>query len=290
MINPNFATLTLPLIPLIGWGLMGILITKISRLVGEFVSSFLILLFSLIFVLGGWPLFAQPPFNINVFIYVILGFFGAVIYLLLNKAYKTGNASVVAPIAGTWGVFSAILGILIYKESLTIYKFISIIAVSIGIFLISTKGKFRLNFKKSHIVAGALIALLTAIGYGALFFYLATVSRNNGWYITTVYMQIFNVLFLLVFLLPKLKIIKTKLNKVPWKYIVLAGLVDATAFTTYNLAVTKLDVSYTAVIASASPLITVIAARILFNEITTKIQRIGIILSISGVILLQLLG
>ena len=87
-----------------------------------------------------------------------------------------------------------------------------------------------------------------------------------------------------------IRIGKEKFNtsKIPWKLLLAAGILDVVAFTTYNMAVSKYDVSFVSVISSASPLVTVVLASIVFKEVTTTVQKIGIALIILGVIGLQL--
>lgn len=65
------------------------------------------------------------------------------------------------------------------------------------------------------------------------------------------------------------------------------ALLDVIATTGYNLAVSRYEVSYVSVISSASPLVSVVLASVLFKDRTDIIQKAGIFLIIAGIMGLQ---
>jgi len=276
--------LLLSLIPMIGWGLNAIFIAKISRIVGEALSSLLILFTSTLFILSIFPIASGESLSFRVLDFAYLGLLGAIAYYLYNKALAVGRVSVVVPITTTWGAVSSMLGILFLNEQLTMLKIFSIVTITSGIFLVAKKKKDSKTKNKNEISLAILISVL----YGFLFFLVGRSSKGLGWYPTTVGLQVFNVLFLFIFLLGSLKRIKTKLSLIPWKLLMGAGFVDAVALTGYNYAVNKYDISFVAVIASAAPLVSVLLASIFLREKTNLVQKIGILIIVCGIIMLQI--
>jgi drug/metabolite transporter (DMT)-like permease len=144
--------------------------------------------------------------------------------------------------------------------------------------------KRKISFSSSEVVP----ALLIALGWGLYFFFLSPITRQSGWFFTTLLVRVFITLTLFVFLFPQLKKKTVTFHKIPWKVLLFAAALDVLAFTSFNLALSKYEVSYVSVVTSASPLITVILAAVFLKEKTDFVQKIGIAIVIFGIVGLQL--
>lgn len=277
------------LVPMISWGVLGILVAKISRKVGSFTSGFLIMLVALLMTLLIWPIFFYLPNNVEWWVFILLGILGGGTYAAYNRVMEKGKVPIVVPITSTWAVVAAFLGIVILGESFGPLKLLSIALVVIGIFLISySPSKSAIKFTSEM-----LLALLVAVGWGFYFFFLGPLSREYGWFFTTLGARVFVVITLLAILLSKYRNkrnIIPKLSDIPWKILVVAGVLDVIAFTSFNMLVSELEVSFVSVISSASPLITVSLAAIVLKEKTTRIQKVAVTLMVGGIITLQISG
>ena len=282
-----FIPLLISVFIMASWGIIGILVAKISRAVGALAAGFLIMFSALLLTIFIWPIFFSIPSIINWQAFIMLGVLGGGVYALFCHLLKIGKVSVVVPITSIWAVITASLGILFLHEFVNPLKILSIVLVVFGVVILSV------NWSKKRKVSSifslqAACALLVALGWGLYFFFLGPISKQTGWFSTTLLIRIFVTLTLFVLLLPQLKRKAILFKKIQWKVLLSAAILDVFGFTGYNLAVSRYEVSYVSVIASASPLITVILAAVFLKEKTNFIQKLGMGLVIAGIIGLQL--
>lgn len=287
MSSEAFIPLLISVFTMVSWGILGILVAKISRAVGALAAGFLIMFSALLLTIFIWPIFFSIPSIINWQAFIMLGVLGGGVYALFCHLLKTGRVSVIVPITSVWAVVTASLGILFLHEFVNPLKILSIILVISGVVILSV------NWSKKRKVLSIFslqtaFALLAALGWGFYFFFLGPISKQTGWFSTTLLIRIFVTLTLFILLLPQLKKKAVLFKKIPWKVLLSAAILDVFGFTGYNLAVSRYEVSYVSVIASASPLITVILAAVFLKEKTNFIQKLGMGLVIVGIIGLQL--
>ncbi len=75
---------------------------------------------------------------------------------------------------------------------------------------------------------------------------------------------------------------------IAWKWIIPGAICDVIAFSIYNYALTRYEVSYVSVISSAAPLVSTILAILFLKEKLTVFQITGFILVMIGVICLNI--
>lgn len=280
--------LSISIIVMVFWGIVGILVAKISRAVGAVVGAFLIQFIGLLMTIIIWPVFFSAPSAINWYAFVTLGILGGGVYALYLKLLRTGKVSIVVPILSAWALVTSALGLIFLHESINLLKILSVLAVVAGIIILSAKWsetrKQAVSFFRPQIV----LALLAVLGWGFYFFFLSPISKQTGWFLTTLLTRVFVTLTLFVLLLPQLKKKVGIFSKIPWKILLSAALFDVFAFTSFNLAISKYEVSFVSIIASASPLVTVILAATVLKERLNNVQKIGVALVIGGIIGLQL--
>ena len=146
------------------WGLSDYLITKPTRALGQYRTTAYAMLFSTL-VLLPFLLYTGINFHISPFVLLlaILSSIGAFVgFFFAYRAYRIGDLSITAPIVGSYPAITVLGSVLILGDKLTLVEIISIIAILIGIILISTKlSAFRAKRKLVVIgVGSALIAML----------------------------------------------------------------------------------------------------------------------------------
>jgi drug/metabolite transporter (DMT)-like permease len=113
----------------------------------------------------------------NLFVLVFLGvltFFAAIANF---ESLKRGKLSVVEVLLEIELPATVILGILFFEESLTLFQWVLISFIFVGIILIASKGmKLREIFKKAE--KGAYLGIIAAIGMGLVNFFTAFSARQ----------------------------------------------------------------------------------------------------------------
>jgi drug/metabolite transporter (DMT)-like permease len=283
--SPIILPLILSLIPMICWGTMDFLGSRMAKqtnaIIGLFLAQFLglLMLFPLIPFIK--EQLSQP---LTIFIVALFPFLAWISYL---KATKKGIVSVLGPVSRTGFLVSSFLGIIFLQEHITTLKLISFILILCGGLFLTFEWKSIKKIKQTRLFSGVPLALLAAILIGINLFFTAPLSRINGWYYTTLVSRLGVTLYSLVFLLLSFKSTIGPWKQFPWKISLGIALVDVIGLGVYNFAVTRYEVSYVSVIASCATLVTIVLARLFLKEKLTKIQIISVITMLLGIIFLQ---
>lgn len=270
------------------WGASDVVSTKVYRLIGSFKGVLFSQLIGvpLLLLLLPFQNFNQP---FNFLPVILLGAADTGVWWLFAYAARVGNIAIVGPLFQTSFVTTVTLGLLFLGESLTINKLLGGAFVLIGAILLSLKIN-ALHRKKltDHLHTGVLPALLAAVGAGTYLFFLAPLSRVNGWIATTIVVRL--AIGTTMFLASSLRRINpfTNWQAVPWSIVITMSFLDQLALITYNFAVTRLDVSLVSIIVSASTLVTVILAATFLKEKLTTLQKLGALAVFTGLISLGL--
>lgn len=270
-----------------GWGVENFLMAKISRTIGAVkggaLIQFLAFLITLIFI----PLFFTKN-HFEIIQPMFLGLLTAVTFVMFCKAMNNGNLTLIMPIVESWSLVTSILGIIFFRESVTIYKILSIVFVISGIVMLSVDWptlKSKSNFMFS---GGVVLAMLVSLGFGISNFWIGIFSRQTDWFYASISNRFFAVIFLFLIAVITGESFSIKKINLPWILILATAMLDVVSFTAFNLGVSRFEVSYVSIIASSSPLITILMAVIFFREKTVLIQKLGIFSTLLGIILLQL--
>lgn len=281
---------TLPLLLSIGamlcWGVLYIFTTKLSRKVNPFVTLFLFQFTSILMLLPLFPFIHQPIDAGGVSSFVFLGGIGGLIWILFLYATKIGSVPVVIPVTNISIPLAALLGVIFLHESFSIFKGISIFLVLLGVILISFDFKALRALQKKFVFRGVMPAFFAGLGMGTYSLFSTFLTRSYGWYNSSILIRVGIVaLTLAVILVWRIPI---KIKEIPWKYVIYAALVDTVGFAFYNVAITMGELSYVSVITSSCSVVTVFLSYIFLKEKLNRIQLLGFLFSIAGIILLQL--
>ena len=283
--SPLIPALILSMIPMICWGIMDFLGSRLAKKANSIIGLFLAQLIGLIMLIPLIPVIREQLIQpLTIFIIALFPFFAWISYL---KATKNGTVSILGPVSRTGFLVSSFLGLIFLNEQVTILKLISFILVLGGGLFLTLDWKSLKNLKNTRLFTGVPFALLSAILIGINLFLSAPLSRSNGWYYTTLISRLGVTLYSLIFLLLSIKPKITAWKHFPWKIALGIAFVDVIGLSAYNFAVIRYEVSYVSVIASCATLVTIILARIFLKEKLTKIQLIAVVIILFGIILLQ---
>lgn len=191
----------------------------------------------------------------------------------------------VAPIFNADALVAVLIGAFFFQEILSPLNYAAIAVVLLGVFCLGIDFKEIKKFKiNDRAVTYAILSMVTFGLASACYKYLSDLMTPFQ-VITSV--NLFGVLIALVVFSPHRK--EWEFSRVGWNnYLHIVGislciLVGVWALTS---AFSYGTLSFSSVIAGASPLISVLIARVLFKEYLTPIQYVGAVLTVAGVMLL----
>jgi transporter family protein len=269
-----------------GWGIYDFLGGVFAKQIGPFKSFFWSQLAGLISVLLLAFVFA---IKINVPLLVIILFPIAAIvysagYLFFFKGFEIGNVSIVAATMNLWAVFTMLFAFIFMGQRLSTMQTLGVLMIISGATLASLNWSDIKN-QRFKLSSGVKEAVLGAFFFGIFWNISEIISEEVGWLLTTLLVKFGIVLFLLIFsFLVKREIGLTKTATRTKYTVVLMGIIEAGAVAVVNYGLTIGDAILITPIASALSIVTITLAIIFLKDKVTKLQGLGIITAIVGII------
>lgn len=219
---------------------------------------------------------------------IFFGVLQMIVYWLVYEGFGKGQIAVLNPIFASFSGIVAIISVLFFGEIVSNNLILVLLLVFGGVMMLNIDMK-GLQSKRLNIVPG-----LREVGAATI---LAAVW-TLGWDIVVgghdfVSYAFFMYAFMTIaaFFIAKVKKEKlTHIKKDLWKYLILIGVGETIAYLgiSYGYSQTSLT-SVVALISGAFSLPTIILARVFLHEKTTRIQTVGSLIIIAGVILLAII-
>lgn len=276
------------LVSFFSWGVADVLAALASRRSGNLLTFFwaLFIAFVLFSLYIPW---AGQIADINVFVWVfIISLVNQIGTLYFLKGLELGNATLVITIAGSFALVTVLISQIFFHEVISPIQSLGIVAVIVGIILASLNVKEISGKKVNSIFSdkGVIFALCAFVGWGIYYAFIGRAVARIGLFWS--YYPI-NFFFLILILFKEVRVNWGKVlrdNKgliyiISWSVFAVLGIFS------YYLGVSKGLVSIVAAIASASPILSVILTRIFFKEKLTSQQKIGVISSLAGIVLIS---
>ena len=280
-------TIVLALIIAFIWGLGELNYKKLTSVYDSFNILFYLFLFEIIsfiiFVLV-FDVQAFSRFNARIFIYIIpiliiSSALGSSLYLY---SMKNANLSIISPILASDPVYTVIIGIMFFKEKLSITSLILLIIICASICALNfVSSNTKQKTKKIAIFLASLYAFLVAIT--------TTLEKSiylNGFKITDFYFHYAILLTILVFFMLIFMKIKNIRLKKPDKNLILTNAYTRSGYFLHSYLLSTSYISIVAPLTGLYSVVTHILAIIILKEKLTLIQRICVILIIISTILL----
>jgi len=269
-----------------GWGLYDFLGGIYSKQIGPFKSFFWSQLAGLISVL---LLLFTFTINLNIPVSVIVLLPVAAIvysagYLFFFKGFELGNVSIVAATMNLWAVFTMLFAFIFMGQRLSTLQSLGVFMIISGVILASLNWSDIKNhgFKLS---LGVKETVLGAFFFGVFWNISEVISEEIGWLPTTLFVKLGIIVFLLVFsLLIKRELVLTKATTKTKIMVVLMGSIEAGAVAIVNFGLTVGDAILITPIASALSIVTITLAIIFLKDKVTKLQGLGMITAVAGII------
>ena len=269
-----------------GWGIYDFFAGIYSKKIGPYKTFFWSQLAGLFFVL---LLISVFPFTLNIpawimFLLPIAALFYSAGYLLFMKGFEIGNISIVAAIMNLWAVYTMLIAFIFMGQRLSALQSIGVLMIISGATLASLNWSDLRN-KRFQLSAGVKETVLGAFFFGVFWNISEVISEKIGWLPTTLFVKIGIILFLLLLsFLIKRELCLTKASPKTKLMVVLMGIIEAGAVAIVNFGLTIGDAILITPIASALSVVTITMAIIFLKDKVTKLQGLGIVTAISGII------
>jgi drug/metabolite transporter (DMT)-like permease len=214
-------------------------------------------------------------------LFAILASIGGMLGLFAYyRGIQQGAISVVAPIAGVSAIVPVIFGIAT-GDSPSALQLGGVACALLGVALASIEH----HEGSRRVAAGAGLALLAAAGFGFYFPWMHAAGKVDFWWASLVFRT---VALLLVAAVVAQQRAPLKLGKRDLAIVFAIGIGDTIGNALFAASSGHGLVSLTAVLASLYPVVTVLLAASLLRERVAPMQRAGIVLTLTGVVLISL--
>jgi transporter family protein len=205
-------------------------------------------------------------------------------YLFFFKGFEIGNVSIVAATMNLWAVFTMLFAFTFMGQRLSTIQTLGVLMIISGVTLASINWSDIRN-QRFQLSSGVKEAVLGAFFFGIFWNISEIISEEVGWLLTTLLVKFGIVVFLLIFSSLVKREIGLKETTTKTKYtVVLMGIIEAGAVAIVNYGLTIGDAILITPIASALSIVTITLAVIFLKDKVTKLQGIGIITAIVGII------
>jgi transporter family protein len=278
------------IVGMIGWGIYDFLGGVFAKQIGPFKSFFWSQLAGLISVLLLAFVFTTS-IHVPILVIILLPIAAIVYsagYLFFFKGFEIGNVSIVAATMNLWAVFTMLFAFIFMGQRLSTIQTFGVLLIISGVTLASVNWSDIRN-QRFQLSSGVKEAILGAFFFGIFWNISEIISEEVGWLLTTLLVKFGIVFFLLIFsFLVKREIGLKKIAAKTKSTIVLMGIIEAGAVAVVNYGLTIGDAILITPIASALSIVTITLAIIFLKEKITKLQGLGIITAIVGIIVTAL--
>jgi drug/metabolite transporter (DMT)-like permease len=224
-----------------------------------------------------------PPSTEAVVASLGAGLVGIVGLAAFYRALAIGTMSIVAPIAAT-GVSLPVLVGIATGDRPGIVSSVGLVAAIVGVVLASREDDGGAADARQQRIS-VLLALVAAVGFGS-YFVLAEIGSDGdvGWALTLSRLSAWP--FVATFAIVALRGGGRRPNFVALMGLCGIGILDLGANFFYNYATTIGELSTVAVASSLYPVTTVFMASIVLGERVRGVQRAGVVVALTGVVLI----
>lgn len=209
----------------------------------------------------------------------IFSFFGLYFYV---KSLKAERVSIAVPVSSISGLFGMLTAVLFLKEQLTLSLYVSTAVLLPGVFMVN--GSAIRAFRLSRC---AQYNVLAAFFWGVSFALFVFPVKKLGIIPFSFILEATVCACSIILLRVEGRVWSFPIKQVDKNIIMLAGLgFGGVIF--YNLSLLHLSVSLISLLSVLTPVVSVAAAAVLFNERLTAAQYVGVGLIVAGLVILNI--
>ncbi len=275
------------LIAMLGWGISNFFSGRLAKSIGflpALVAGTTGVVVCLLSIMLASRLPVMAPRSDTLGLLLLAGGLLSVAGLAFYKGLEVGKIALLSPIAASWPMGIAIIGIAASQSPVSSSQYIGMFLVTVGVFVASVK---RVNKKINFSDPGIPYALIALAAWIGAFYFFGRTITGTSW-------MLFNILFLSISILFELAYAGWKKSSVTWKptqnnlvYLAACSIPSAAAFYFYSLGMRSAQSSTTAITTNANPVITVLLALVLLRERLNRRQLTGIAMVIGGLVIIN---
>jgi transporter family protein len=269
-----------------GWGIYDFLGGVYAKQIGPFKSFFwsqLAGLISALLLVFVFTISLNVPVPVIILLPIAAIIYSAG-YLFFFKGFEIGNVSIVAATMNLWAVFTMLFAFIFMGQRLSTLQSLGVFMIISGVTLASLNWSDIRN-QRYKLPSGVKETVLGAFFFGVFWNISEVISEEIGWLSTTLFVKFGIILFLLLFsFLTKRELDLTKATTTTKCMVVLMGIIEAGAVAIVNYGLTIGDAILITPIASALSIVTITLAIIFLKDNITKLQGLGIVTAIAGII------
>jgi len=271
---------------MLGWGIYDFLGGVFSKQIGSFKALFWSQLAGLMSILLLTAILSK---GLNIPMQTVgLSLLAAIVYsagyLFFFKGFEKGNVSIIAATMNLWAVFTMFFAFAFMGQRLTIIQTLGVFMIISGAMLASMDWTSLKN-QTLRLSLGVREAIFGAFFFGVFWNISEIISEEIGWLLATFLVKVGIVIFLLIFSLITRQGIGLKSSPfITSIAILLMGVIEVAAVTLVNYGLTIGDAILITPIASALSIVTITLAVIFLKDKISKLQGIGILMAIFGII------
>ena len=264
----------------LAWGFADFFGPLVSRTLGSLRVLFWAQVGGLLAIALAVAIRGQGPAGWAVLFAILASLGGNLGLFAYYRGMERGAMSVVAPIAGISAIVPVIYGIAT-GDSPSVPQIAGIACALVGVGLASIEH----HEGSPRVAAGVGLALLAAVGFGFYFPWMHAAGKVDFWWASLVFRTTAMLLLAAV-----VAARRTPLKLRPRDLVVVfaVGIGDTVGNALFAASSGHGLVSLTAVLASLYPVVTVLLAASVLHERVAPMQRAGIVLTLTGVVLISL--
>jgi drug/metabolite transporter (DMT)-like permease len=220
----------------------------------------------------------QGPAGWGVLFAIVAALGGTAGLYAYYRGMQLGAMSVVAPIAGASAIIPVVFGIATGDHP-TAAQILGIACALVGVALASVEH----HQGARRVATGVGLALLAALGFGFYFPWMHAAGKVDFWWASLIFRTA-----ALALVAAAVAVRRPQLRLGPWQLaiVVAVGIGDTIGNVLFAASSGHGLVSLTSVLASLYPIVTVILAAAILRERVAPLQKAGIALTLTGVVLI----
>ena len=201
-------------------------------------------------------------------------------YVLYYRGLSTGSVSIVTAVASAFVVVAVILSAILLHESFSMFQFLLVVLITLGISLTS--------FKNTTIGSstGLKYALPCMFIIGVAVCIVKPLVQGVGPVLATIVPMLVSSLLTWIWAIKMGIPLSFSVNN-GLKNVSIAGILDSGGFLCISMGFVLAPVFIVTPISAASPMVTIFLVRVFIGERIAKLQSFGVILTIAGVLILS---
>jgi drug/metabolite transporter (DMT)-like permease len=215
----------------------------------------------------------------------IIALLMAAAYVVYYKGLQCGSVSIVSALASAWLGVAVIVAAVLLKEPISSQEFWLIGLVLTGIAFLSLQPK---SISGNH--TGFTYGVLSMLTMGAAFALWKPLTEAGSPALSVVIVRLMSSGATFAFMKMSRDQIILPAAKIPWLLMIITATLDAMGYIAYNIGIEVAPFTLIAPICAAHPIATGALAWWLLRERPTRIQWTGIVVTITGVIILSIVA